>query len=1426
MSLPYMGIDIGSLFFKVYISNGPENWPKHLYRPHHGNPYEVFRQDIAPLLKEHSCHVIVTGSVADTIASRLHLTPVDTLKATVEAVTNRYPNTRNIIDIGGGSVTLIRLDEQGKFQTYSTNTLCAAGTGSFLDEQATRLSVSYEDMSHFAAIENPPTIATRCTVFAKSDLIHRQQEGYSKEQMWAGLCRGMSTTMLQTLLKGAPLRGETVITGGVAQNQVVMHWLNQVNGVSVHAFDEAHLSGAIGCVELAQRGAAPSEIRGGSDLIMGTSDFEYKPQESESDRAKPLMLNKTNYPDFTVTREYIDEQDTEVRCYNWPENGEIETYMGIDIGSTSTKALLIDKNGDVYLDIYRKTAGEPIEATKRLFETIEALSKETNTKVTVKGCGTTGSGRKIVGAVVGADRVINEITAHVAGAMKVDPTIETIFEIGGQDAKYMRTINGHIADSNMNYVCAAGTGSFVEEQARKLGFDYKAIGAKLIGIAPPRSSDRCTVFMEQDMHRLLRQGYSKEEAMAAVMYSVVKNYLNRVVGNRPVSQKRVFFQGATARNKALVAAFENLLDVEIVVSPLCHQMGAYGVALVTQQSMEQANEETVFFGLDLSRRSITMTQEVCELCANKCRITFAHIEGVEATPSWGYACGRDPDDDKMKITKNYDLFRKRRKLMHKNRGPELPKDAPVVGIPMSLTMYTYLPFWKTFLAHLGYRTKISGKTTPEVGQKGVEITGADFCYPVKISHGHVRTLIEKGVDKILVPALISGKNNEKRATNSLYCPYVEGQPGYIRTALELAGIETVAILAPPVDFRWDEARAAREFAESLGKTLNATKRQFAKAWTFGLKAQQEFEQEMQDTGRQALEDLEKNNQYGLVILGRPYNTADPGANLDLPNTIAEMGGELVIPIDMMPFSQDMVPDEFVNIYWAYGQRILVAARTVAENPRLNAVYMTNFSCGPDSFLQTYAEKVMGTKPMLILELDEHGSDGGYQTRIEAFLDVLRQRRHAPEGAQRLRLPFVTEQQLKDRTIWIPPMHSVASTFFAAAFRRHGLKSEALPMEDREAYEMGRRSSRGSECLPTATTIGGLLKKFRDIDADPTKHAYFMATATGPCRFGQYTLLHRMILDKAGYEDVPILAPASYNSYQGLSEPLRRSLWDAIMASDILYKMRCKTKPYEATPGTTEALTEQYIRRMERAIESSGDLEDLVAQAGRDFLAVPRVPGLTKPLIGVVGEIYVRNNTFSNEDVVGVIEANGGEAWVAPISEWFLYTSYMQQWFAKRNGWKSVLTQAHSLLLNHFLFRSEKRWLDLAGPILADRHEPPVESTVTAGAEYIDPQFEGEAILTVGRAIEFSKQGAKMAVNCSPFGCMPGQTTTAIFQKVQQELGMPVLNMFYDGTGDLNSRIAVFMANLTDQTPITKAEVEPTLPMPEIGIHPDHTRATN
>jgi len=442
----------------------------------------------------------------------------------------------------------------------------------------------------------------------------------------------MTGTMFGTLLNGRPLDAPTAVVGGVAMNREVLRWMEHTYPGLILVPSQPHLSAALGAALLGKRPrhAVPRPLPVHHHDIEQRGNYDWS-----------LTLERSLYPSFEAQEYYRDDDDNEVRVLDWPANGKLEGWLGIDIGSTSTKLALVDENDRVLVDVYRKTGGDPIGATKLLFRALRRLAERRGGSYRIRGVGTTGSGRKMVGKVIGADAVINEISAHVAGATRVDPSVDTIFEIGGQDSKYMHVVNGHIRDSNMNYVCAAGTGSFVEEQAHKLGYPVDQVGPAVLGIRPPRTSDRCTVFMEQDVARLVQSGTSPQEALAGVMVSIVKNYLNKVVGNRYRNREKIFFQGATARNQGLVAAFERVLDCQVVVSPYCHVMGAYGVALLTRAAMaEEEKRETSFRGLDLDRRNISIRKETCDLCQNHCTISFAQVEGLDEEPSWGYMCGR------------------------------------------------------------------------------------------------------------------------------------------------------------------------------------------------------------------------------------------------------------------------------------------------------------------------------------------------------------------------------------------------------------------------------------------------------------------------------------------------------------------------------------------------------------------------------------------------------------------------------------------------------------------------------------------------------------------------------------------------------------------------------------------------------------------
>ncbi len=1378
-----LGVDVGSLYVKV-VWLRPDGGSVCDAREHRGRPVTTLRAILAEAQVPTTLPIGVTGPLASVLTDQGVGLHVDPIRAAVRGVGDRGIGVRHILDVGGGSLARITIDDGGQLMEYSSNSLCAAGTGSFLDEQARRLGLDLASIEQFQGVAEPPTIATRCAVFAKSDLIHRQQEGYGPDAMWSGLCRGLVGTILQTLGAGRTLTGPTLMIGGVSRNPEVLRWLADRVGDDFRSLPDAYLLPCTGAASI-----AADEMVEATDW---TSLREQQPGRGDAHARPPLLLQRSSYPSMAVRDEYVDDQGVEVRRHEPLPAGELDVAMGIDIGSTSTKAVLVRPDGEVVLDLYTRTTGDPIGATQRLLTTLAQIQDAVGVAWRVVACATTGSGRKLVGHVIGADHVVNEISAHVRGAQAVDPEVETIFEIGGQDAKFMDVRGGFLRDVNMNYVCAAGTGSFVEEQAIKLGFPVQTVGAVTEGIAPPVTSDRCTVFMEQDVHRLLRQGYAREEVMAAVLYSVVQNYLNRVVGNRRRSESRISFQGATARNRGLVAAFEKLLGVEVVVSPLCHQMGAYGAALLGLDATRGAGSST-FRGLDLANRAISLERSTCELCNNVCTITTATIEGDGGHPSWGYLCGRDPEEMRVRRPGGMKPMEQRARAWRKRRTPAVPAGAPVIGIPRALGTYDLFPLWRAFVESLGFRARLGPPTDAEIGASGVKLSGSDFCYPMKLAHGHaVALLTDPQVDWVLLPFVVAEDFDPDVATAAHLCPLNIAQAATVRSACAGVGIDASRLLAPAVDMSYSERLIVQLLHEVLGPALGVDRDQVRDAWRAGYEALAAFREECAEIGERALQQVQQDGGEAIVLLGRGYNLHDEGANVALPRKMAESGWT-VIPMDTLPLPADTLGPGMRNMFWWSGRRILEAARYVRDNDQLHGVMFTNFSCGPDSFVLTYLEEVMGEQPYLVLELDEHGSDGGYLTRIEAFLDVLSQDRPAAPVPEPIDPPAVAMEQLGDRTLWLPPMSLFGPQMLSAAFRGFGIDARGLPAETEASFERGKALCRGTECLPAPATLGALLDAVDAAGDDPCNHAIFMPTARGPCRFGQYNMLQRLALDRVGMDELIIISPGSKDTYAGVGMRLQLRLFDAVLLNDVLTRMLCRVRPYALEPDRVEEVIDDAVADIGRALVQRRDFMPSLRRAVRRLSAVPLHDVPRRPLVGIVGEIYVRSNTFCNQDVIGAIEGAGGEAWLSTIGEWILYIQALE--IRRTRLARDGFGWARAHVRNRILERAERRIYSACEPVLRGENEPPIRDVIEEGARHIPVAFEGETLVTIGRAIRYLQDGAAMVVNAAPFTCMPGALTSSVLQQVQEEMGAPIVSLFYDGTGDVNRRLVLTLRNL-------------------------------
>ena len=1003
MAKQYLGLDVGSVSVAVVLIDEDGAILQSDYERHAGESEAVLTRLLGAYPLDGVCSYALTGPGAGRLGLEGRF--LDATVTQLEGVRRFDPDVRNLFYIGGGSFSLTYLDENGGFLRNTTNSACASGTGAFIDQQALRLGIAPEELGRIAAGYEglAPPVATRCAVFAKTDMIHLQQEGFPIEAVAKGLCNGLGASTVEGLLGGTSITGKAAVVGGVALNECVVAAIREKLGVETVVPDRPELIGALGAAYWARDNGAET----GFDAARIGALQE---RADRSNLRRPLDLELSTYSDFAAEDFWVDEKRSEIALLVACEAGQtFEVAMGIDIGSTSTKATLTERSGRTVAWVYRKTAGAPLEATQHVCRAFRSLEEKHDITFDIIGAGTTGSGRKMVGCVIGADIILNEITAHARAAIAIAPEVDTILELGGQDAKFTQLANGVVYNSVMNYVCAAGTGSFIEEQAQKLDVPIQDYASLALGVEAPVTSDRCTVYMERDLDLLLAAGWSKAEVAAAVLHSVCDNYLNKVVGGLSVGQ-RVMFQGATARNRALVAAFEQRLGVPITVSPLCHVTGAMGMALYV---IERVKTQTMFRGLSFADEEITIENEVCELCHNRCRLSLIRMR--DDTVAWGLKCGREYEEErpKPKDVSGYRFLRRReRHLFHGVVEGETPRKrapggGPRIGIPRALSMYGYLPLWRTFFETLGCQVTLSAPTKGDTLARGEALVSAEFCAPLLVGFGHVVKQVATEVDYIFVPHTIR-ESCSKKYTNAYFCCYVQAYPSMVRSFEEVCGKTDAKVLAPIVDYS-DHRVLATDMARELSKPLGVTRRQIRRALEAGFEVLERFRADNLRAGLDALEsitsDKDGEKDYGIVLIGRPYNTLDPGLNLDLPRKIAEMG-HVVLYMDMLDVSPERVAKLHPNMYWQYGQRILSVADYVANHPALFPIYFTSFSCGPDSYIVTYFKEIMGAigKPYLVLQFDGHGADAGYLTRIEAALESFQayhaesERRSRPESA--------------------------------------------------------------------------------------------------------------------------------------------------------------------------------------------------------------------------------------------------------------------------------------------------------------------------------------------------------------------------------------------------------------------------------------------
>jgi predicted CoA-substrate-specific enzyme activase len=1450
----FVGLDVGSVSVKLVVFDEKANRLDSHYKRHKGHPLRVALEMLRKVIEseshevEESLHhsiasspdrssLSITGSAGRLIASILGLKSVNEIVAQACSTQKFFPHIKTIIEMGGEDSKLIILDQSGKtLKDFSMNSICAAGTGSFLDQQAERLRLTIEEFSDLALkSEKPSRIAGRCSVFAKSDMIHLQQIATPVEDIVAGLCFAVARNFKGSISRGRKPAPPVSFHGGVAANKGMARAFKEVFGLDELFVPEEHaFMGAIGAVlkNMHESTAQPFDLSRLEDFLLSERSIEeghpplYDAHKPLNNKESTMEINFPLSPDSALAQSQGKDTERDFSLFIHHPPLKTKAFLGIDIGSISTNLALTDEQGRLLAKRYLMTAGRPIEAVKL---GLTEIGEEIGYKVEIEGVGTTGSGRYMIADYVGADIVKNEITAHATAAVFFDKTVDTIFEIGGQDSKYISLKDGVVVDFEMNKACAAGTGSFLEEQAEKLSISIKeefALSA-LSSKHPSRLGERCTVFMENSLMAKLQKGTRRNDLLAGLAYSIVQNYINRVVVGKHIGEN-IFFLGGVAFNRAVVSAFERYLDKKISV-PLHHEVaGAIGMALIAMRYMndhnpigvkrnrlnnsspitDHASRITSFKGFEISKKTYEISSFECKGCPNTCEINRIKIKDEEGFLFYGGRCDRyDVKSSKKSLdpqSVTHDLFSLRDELLWKehiqrqsivnSQQSQSPSPSPAkekrgginnlrlsthssrlkIGIPYIFVFHDYLPFWTSLFWELGFDIEVSPKTNRQIVNLGLESVLSETCFPVKVAHGHIKYLLDKNIDALVLPSFINLSTPENPFERGYACPYTQTIPYVSKIAFE--GIK---LLTPIVDLR-----RGREFLEKeidrVFKPFGIRSKDLTRALKISERSQEEFFRDITLKGKEAISSIKERT---IVIVGRPYNALDSGMNLEIPKKLADLGVPS-IPLDFLPIEKIGIHEDWPNMYWRSGQRILQAAKFIRNHPDLYAIYIGNFSCGPDSFILKFFDEEMAGKPYLYLEIDEHSAAAGAITRCEAFIDSIGNRKpetgHKKSEGRSSRPSPVTRHA--KRTVFIPRMSDHAFAI-AAAFERSGMESEVLPESDKKSADIGRQHVSGKECYPCTVTTGDMVKKVMEPGFESSRSAFFMPSGTGPCRFGQYNVFHRFVLDKLGYEDVPIFAPNQdttfYSDLGTISKDFTKNAWKGIIAYELLKKCLHETRPYEKDRGTADELYDEYLRSLYFSLKRNNvELEEILKNIRRDFEHLP-VCKEKKPLIGIVGEIFVRCHRFSNEDVIRKVEALGGEVWLAPVEEWIYYVNFMGLIKARL---KKERTEIFSFLLKRFYQkRVEHKYARHFEGFLKTLHEPDTKEILKKASPYIHSSFEGETILSIGKTIDLLEKGAAGIINAMPFGCMPGTIVTALMRGVIRDHGIPCINIPYDGT---------------------------------------------
>ena len=1408
-----LGIDIGSTTAKVVVFDSLGKIVFTSYQKHNTYIYQAVTEALQKAeqqLGNITVTAAITGTAGMGVSERNNIKFIQEVIAATDVVEKKYPDVKTLVDIGGEDTKMIFF-RPGKNPDIRMNGNCAGGTGAFIEQMATLLNVKIEDMNALTEkAKNHYPIASRCGVFAKTDIQNLLARKVDKSDIAASIFHAVGIQTLNTLSRGYEVLPKVMFIGGPL---TFMPELRKKMLASMHLTEEDMVLPEFSEFFPAQGAAMASEGEEPVSLNDLIQKFEAsKNLKSEpKDRLPYLFKDSDEYNLWLKNRNIITPKRVTLKEYTGKN-----LYLGIDSGSTTSKVAILGDNNELIFSYYISNGGNTLEkihaGIKQFYTENQDIIKSRN--LSISASAVTGYGEDLVKAAMGIDYGIVETLAHFSAAKFLNDKVDFIMDIGGQDMKAIFIQNGVINRIELNESCSAGCGSFIETFAKTLGLSTPEFSQEACkSTAPCDLGTRCTVFMNSKVKQSLRENASVGDISAGLAYSVIKNALFKVLKLKNFDElgNTIVVQGGTFKNQAVYRALEILTGKKLTSTDIPEMMGAFGAALYAKANYEAGGvQNSTFVGLENLDTALDYTnkQILCKGCENNCLVTSFKFNNKQTYYS-GNKCQKVFNSKGSNTDKGENLFAIRYNLLF-DRKCELPKPRLTIAIPRVLNQYSNYPFWHKLFTECNIQVMLTPPTTMPMYETGAgTIMSDNICFPAKIVHGHIMWAISQKPDRIFYPIVTYEKNEYKNTENSFNCPIVSGYSDVIKSSVDTENRYGIPFDNPVCNFNDEDLlyKTCKKYLKSLGISSSDIKRAFKSA----LEAQAEYRSTIAVKAMEIIENAKRDNRLLVVLAGRPYH-ADPLINQKTPDIISDLGAS-VISEDSLAAYLDVIHLQIIP-QWAYPNRILNAAQWVAnQDYNVTFVQLNSFGCGPDAVLVDEVTDILRAsgKSNTVIRIDEINSTGSILLRVRSLMEsykVMNLKERPVRHERQTVKPFGVED--KNRTILAPYFAEGYSDIIPVLFEMSGYKLVNLPRPDKRSVEWGLRYANNEICYPATIVIGDMIKALKEGDYDPLKIAFAITQTGGQCRASSYLALMKKALISAGHPEIPIVsvgtAGKTINSQPGFHIDWMRLLpviLPSAMFLDSLLRFYYILAAREIHKGQAASFKEKYLGLIKEEIpyNQPKKIYELMAKMVAEADTI-EVHDRKVPRIGIVGEIYVKYNKFGHRFISDKLIEEGVEVVFPPILEFFT-----QELVNIRKNWDMHLSHKKFstwVLLKYFNYYIENA-ISKSKKILEKSKYPFVFESIKQIADdaeqtlSLSNQF-GEGWLISAEIASFAKQGIKNIISVQPFGCIANQIISkGIEKKLKKQY--PDINLLFldydDGASDVNitNRLYFMLKNL-------------------------------